>query len=85
VDNTKAIYKVVKLSLKKEKWAVWNCMQWFVKEQVGEETFALNLLDKMKIAESESMHSNALYLFDKEMKETPNEVIPAQKETTKSP
>src|SRR5436305_9019959 len=29
IDNTKAIYKVVKLSLTEEDWATWNFMQWF--------------------------------------------------------
>src|SRR5882724_1636426 len=34
VDNTKSIYKVVKLSFEEEDWATWNFMQWFVKEQI---------------------------------------------------
>ena len=46
VDNTKGIYKLVKLSFDEEDWATWNFMQWFVKEQTEEETLALNLLDK---------------------------------------
>jgi ferritin len=44
VDNTKAIYKVVKLSHEEEDWATYNFMQWFVLEQVEEETLAMNLL-----------------------------------------
>ncbi|MFT5602758.1 MAG: ferritin [Parvicella sp.] len=85
VDNTKAIYKVVKLSHEEEDWATWNFMQWFVKEQVEEETLAMNLLDKMKIAGGENMNSNALYLFDKEMEETQEEVIPAEEVTAENP
>src|SRR6186713_2300753 len=30
VDNTKAVYKVVKMCLAEEDWATWNFMQWFV-------------------------------------------------------
>ena len=30
------------MSLKEEDWATWNFMQWFVKEQIEEETLALN-------------------------------------------
>ncbi|MCJ7467807.1 MAG: ferritin, partial [Maribacter sp.] len=50
VDNTKTVYKLVKMSHEEEDWATWNFMQWFVKEQVEEETLVMNLLDKMKIA-----------------------------------
>src|SRR5258707_9291272 len=31
VDNTKSIYKLVKMSLDEEDWATWNFMQWLVK------------------------------------------------------
>src|SRR5690349_21383259 len=34
VDNTNAVYRIVKMSLEEEDWATWNFMQWFVKEQV---------------------------------------------------
>jgi len=85
VDNTNAVYKLVKMSHDQEDWATWNFMQWFVKEQVEEETLAMNLLDKMKIAGGENMNSNALYLFDKEMEETPDEVILAQEVTAENP
>jgi ferritin len=39
VDNTKSIYKVVKMALD-EDWASWNFLQWFVKEQIEEENLA---------------------------------------------
>src|ERR1017187_6781658 len=58
VDNTKAVYKVVKMSLDEEDWATWNFMQWFVKEQIEEETLALSLLDKIKISGGEKANSN---------------------------
>src|ERR1700712_4185564 len=61
VDNTTAIYAVVKLSLQEEDWATWNFMQWFVKEQTEEETLALNLLDKIKIAGGEKAEKASLY------------------------
>jgi ferritin len=38
------------MSFDEEDWATWYFMQWFVKEQTEEETLALNLLDKIKIA-----------------------------------
>lgn len=85
VDNTKAIYKVVKLSHDEEDWATYNFMQWFVLEQVEEETLAMNLLDKMKIAGGENMNSNALYSFDKDMEKASDEVRPAQEVTAVNP
>ncbi|MCL5129309.1 ferritin [Algibacter sp. L4_22] len=85
VDNTKAIYKVVKLSHTEEDWGTYNFMQWFVKEQVEEETLAMNLLDKIKIAGGEKMSSDALYSFDKDMAKASGEVRPAQEVTTENP
>jgi ferritin len=85
VDNTKAVYKLVKMSLEEEDWATWNFMQWFVKEQVEEETLAMNLLDKMKIAGGEKMSDNALYSFDRDMGKTLDEVKSAQDVTAENP
>ena len=51
--------------MEEEDWATWN-FQWFVKEQV-EETLALGLLDKMKIAGGEKVNNNALYSLDKDL------------------
>ena len=85
VDNTKAIYKLVKMSFHEEDWATWNFMQWFVKEQTEEETLAMNLLDKMKIAGGEKISSNALYSFDRDLGETPDEAKSAQDATADTP
>lgn len=67
VDNTKSIYQIAKLSHEQEDWATWNFMQWFIQEQVEEETFAMDLLDKMKIAGGEQMSRDALYTLDRDM------------------
>ena len=85
VDNTKAIYKLVKMSLDEEDWATWNFIQWFVKEQIEEETLAMNLLDKMKIAGGEKINSNTLYSFDRDLEKTPDEAKLAQDVTTDHP
>ena len=85
VDNTKAIYKVVKLSLEEEDWATWNFMQWFVKEQTEEETLALNLLDKIKIAGGEKTNSNILYSLDRDLEKTPDDAVLAQDVTADNP
>lgn len=85
VDNTKGIYKLVKMSFDEEDWATWNFMQWFVKEQTEEETLAMNLLDKLKIAGGEKANSNVLYSFDRDLEKAPDGVIPAQDVTAVNP
>jgi len=85
VDNTKAIYKLVKMSLGEEDWATWNFLQWFVKEQTEEENLAISLLDKIKIAGGEKATSDALYIFDKDLEKTPSDFRLAQEVTTENP
>ena len=85
VDNTKAVYTLVKLSFKEEDWATWNFMQWFVKEQVEEETLAINLIDKLKMAGGEKASSYALYSFDRDLEKTPDKAISAEDVTAVNP
>jgi ferritin len=85
VDNTKAVYKLVKMSMEEEDWATWNFMQWFVKEQTEEETLALNLLSKLKIAGGEKVSSNSLYSLDRDLETTPDDAKLAQDVTADNP
>lgn len=85
VDNTKSIYKIVKMSFDEQDWATWNFMQWFVKEQTEEETLALDLLDKIKIAGGENANSNSLYSLDRDLKSTPDDARLAQDVTADNP
>lgn len=84
-DNTKAIYKLVKLSYNEEDWATLSLMQWFVNEQIEEETLVMNILDKIKLSGGEKMSNSALYLFDKDLAETNDEIRPAQDITAANP
>lgn len=85
VDNTKAIYKLVKLSLAEEDWATWNFLQWFVKEQIEEETLAMNLLDKVKIAGGEKISSSDLYALDRDLEKAPDSATSAEDVTSENP
>lgn len=85
VDNTTAIYAVAKLSHEEEDWATWNFMQWFVKEQTEEETLAMNLLDKVKIAGGEDAKHHSLYSLDRDLEKTPDDATLAQDVTTEKP
>jgi ferritin len=85
VDNTKAIYKLVKISFAEEDWATWNFLQWFVKEQTEEETLAMKLLDKIKIVGGEKVNSNTLYSLDRDLEKTPDGARAAEDVTTDNP
>ncbi|HZE84967.1 MAG TPA: ferritin [Puia sp.] len=85
IDNTKAIYKLVKLSFDQEDWATWNFMQWFVKEQTEEENLAQNLLSKIKIAGGTKATDSALFSLDKDLEKMPDDAKLAQDVTTVNP
>jgi ferritin len=85
VDNTASVYKVVKASLEEEDWATWNFMQWFVKEQIEEETLAMSLLDKVKIAGADKMSSDILYSLDRDLEKSPDDARSATDVTAQNP
>ncbi|SIR51271.1 MULTISPECIES: ferritin [Chryseobacterium] len=85
VDNTTAIYKIVDLSMEEKDWATWNFMQWFVQEQIEEETLAQNLIDKLKIAGGDRATDESLFTLDKALQEAPNDVPLAQNATGANP
>jgi len=84
IDNTKGIYKIVKMSLDEEDWATWNFIQWFVKEQTEEETMVLSMLDKLKIAMG-GKAGDSLYSLDRDMKDAPDDAELAQDKTVENP
>ena len=85
VDNTKEIYKIVKMSFDEADWATWNFMQWMVKEQTEEETLALDLMAKIKIAGGEKASDAALLELDKEVEEITGDARLAQDVTAQNP
>ena len=85
VDNTRGIYELVKMSHDEGDWATWHFMQWFVREQTEEETLALNLLDKIKLAGGERATAEALYNLDRDMQTEPDEAELAEDKTVDNP
>lgn len=73
VENTQAVYRLVKMSFEESDWATWNLMQWFVKEQVEEENLALTLMDRLKISGGDDAGSNMLYELDRDLGKAPDE------------
>ena len=66
-------------------WETWNFMQWFVKEQTEEETLALNLLDKIKIAGGVNASGEALYNLDKDLQSKSDDAVLAEDKTALNP
>ncbi|MDP4128633.1 MAG: ferritin [Bacteroidota bacterium] len=85
VENTERIYRIVEMSMAEKDWATWNFMQWFVKEQTEEETLAIELLDKIKVAGGEAANDSALYALDRDLQATPDDAILAQDVTVEKP
>lgn len=85
IDNTSWIYKLVKQSFDEGDWATWHFMQWFVKEQTEEETLAMNLLSKIKIAGGKKASGDALYDIDRDLKRMPDDAELAETKTAIKP
>lgn len=61
---TASINKVVDLCLKEKDYTTHNFMQWYVSEQIEEETLARTLIDKLQLIGSDK---GGLYLFDRDL------------------
>lgn len=85
VENTTKIYDIVNMSMAEKDWATWNFLQWFVKEQTEEETLALDLLDKIKVAGGENANDDALFALDNELAKTADDAVLAQDVTVEKP
>ena len=85
VENTEKIYRLVEMAMEEKDWATWNFLQWFVKEQIEEETLAMNLIDKLKIAGGDKASDESLFTLDKTLGETPDEGELARNATSENP
>lgn len=85
VDNTTTIYKLVDLAFEEKDWATWNFLQWFVKEQIEEETLAMNLIDQLQIAGGEKASDESLFNLDKTLQTAPDDAEDARNATAENP
>lgn len=85
VDNTEKIYRLVDMALEQKDWATWNFLQWFVKEQIEEETLAMDLIDKLKIAGGDRASDESLFSFDKDLETAPDDAELARDATSENP
>lgn len=81
IDNSKEIDKIVNLAHEQGDWATFSFGQWFVKEQIEEETLINNLLDKFALATQEKKDNANLYDLDRHAGEASQEAeIPREEE-----
>ncbi len=85
VDNTTAIYNIATAALEEKDYATWNFAQWFVREQIEEETMVMNLLDTLRIAGGSHATDEALQYFDAKMGKKNDEATLPREATTEKP
>ncbi|MFN8777038.1 MAG: ferritin [Flavobacteriales bacterium] len=61
---TAEIHKVVDTCLREKDYTTHNFMQWYVAEQIEEESLARTILDKLKLLGTDN---GAMYLFDRDL------------------
>ena len=64
VQNTKQISNIMDLAFKEGDHATRVILQWFVEEQIEEESTALTVVEQVKLADGEP---SALFLIDREL------------------
>ncbi|WP_185863088.1 ferritin [Blattabacterium cuenoti] len=62
---SKEINLLVEISLQEKDYFTYNFLQWYVKEQIEEESLIKTILDKIELIREDK---GGLYLFDKDMK-----------------
>ena len=85
VENTEKIYRLVEIAMEEKDWATWNFLQWFVKEQIEEETLAMDLIDKLKIAGGDQASDESLFNLDKYLGEAEDDADLARDATSENP
>lgn len=67
IDNSTEIDKIVNLAHEEKDWATFNFGQWFVKEQIEEESLINEILDKYDLASTEIKGNTSLYDLDRDL------------------
>lgn len=80
IDNSKEIDKIVNFAHKEKDWASFNFAQWFVKEQIEEETLINELIDKYTLASKEGKDKANLYEMDKDLAKASHEATVPREE-----
>ncbi|RKD12885.1 dolichol kinase [Pelobium manganitolerans] len=81
IENSKQIDKIVRLAHDESDWATFNFGQWFVQEQIEEETLINGVIDKYNLASTQIGGNHNLYEFDKDLASASQEATTARDET----
>jgi len=82
IDNSDAIDEIVNLAHEEKDWATFNFGQWFVREQIEEETLVKNLIDKYELTSAQPGRAN-LYGLDRDTADAPQDAtIPREEKLT---
>lgn len=67
IENSNKIDEIVNLAHKEKDWASFNFGQYFVKEQIEEETLINDVIDKYNLASINDDENNNIYNMDKDL------------------
>ncbi|TLP70603.1 ferritin [Maribacter sp. ACAM166] len=67
INNSKEIDKIVNLAHEEKDWATFNFGQYFVTEQIEEETLINGIIDKYNLTSTEIKGNTNLYEMDKDL------------------
>lgn len=81
IDNSKEIDKIVNLAHEERDWPTFNFGQWFVKEQIEEETLINEIIDKYNLASTQTSSNHSLYALDRDLNSEPQSAVTARDET----
>lgn len=73
IDNSASIDAIVNMAHEEKDWATFNFAQWFVREQIEEETLVNNLINMYGLAAQQPDHAN-LYALDRDIASAPQEI-----------
>ena len=80
IENSKEIDKIVNLAHEERDWPTFNFGQWFVQEQIEEETLINNVLDKYNLASTKTNSNHSLYEMDRDMNSEPQSAVTPREE-----
>ena len=81
IENSKEIDKIVNLAHEEKDWATFSFGQWFVQEQIEEETLVNEIIDKYNLASTEVDGNTSLYALDRDLTDASQEgTIPREEE-----
>ena len=64
IKVTREINKLVEITLKEKDYTTHNFLQWYVSEQIEEESLSRNIVDKLKLIGDDK---SGLYFFDRDL------------------